>query len=863
MFDLISPIKIVNHGIRLPVVQLDPYDYIKYNIPKNSSNKEILIILCRHGFASRVKEGSIPREKFNEYADRVRFEINVLEKTNFIDYILLVFKIISFRDRRGFVTSYGRGSCGGSLVCHLLNITNCDPIKHDLFFERFISESRASLKVVDGVTYINGVLPDIDLDFSDEERDEVIKFVSESYPGRFVKLCTIGTYATKGLTGELCKILYKWKKEDYEFLTKQVVAKFGKNPTPEEVYKESEIFKDFCDKNPIFYKLLKTIHNCNSTFSSHASAYFISYEHLSEVMPVQLAKSSDPDDKTLSLASSYDMYTAEKIGIKADILGVKSLSLVGNILKIVNEDLNKINLDSMNDIYAYLQSLDLGHGLFQISGDAAIKGLNKIKPKNLEELSVVSAICRPGALEFIDTYADYTNNGVTVTLHPLFSDILDYTAGVVVYQEQVLQMMIKIGFSKEEAETIRRGIGKKKIELITQFEDEAYKRGRELGVPIEATKLAFDLAKKSADYSFNRSHATAYSKLTALTVYLKWKYPQIFFLEAIKKAYKAQKASEPMSEIIPELPFFNIKLLPPDLVKSQDDFSLEDNNIRYGLTAIKHISDQSISNIHSFVSKNKCTKFQVFNLALENKLNVTILAVLIQIGCFLSFDPNRIKMVLESQIWSKLKPRERDYCLLNEEKYNSDLILALRDFDNWNDGKKKFLATRINTIRRDCANYFEIYKYNKEFPDLSIYFYERKLLNYSPSFILRSLFKQFDNLQSIEYIKSNLNNRDRCNVIGHALKVIVKKNKKGLSYLHIDFGDESGIITCRMSADKFARYSETSPIPKDDDVVYMEAEVANGDLFINRMAIQPFKAFFTAKDIPKLNSETANTNTDD
>lgn len=502
-----EPLKIKNLGIRLPEVHLSEDDKKLYGILPEDSNLTQLTKICRYGYLDKLNKGLIPKEKAQEYGARVKYELNVLEQTNFVDYILMVFSIIRERDKHGFTKSPGRGSCAGSLICHLIGITNCDPIEHGLFFERFLSVNRASTAVIDGVKYLTGTLPDIDLDVPDEDRHTIIKFVESIYPGRFVKLSTRSTYATKALTGELCKVFFGWDKDEYQFLTKEIVAKFGKVPSPKSVYESSEVYRKFCDTHPQFYKAVTRLHECINATSSHASAYYLSHDLLEKTMPIQYGKKLKEDGEEsdeIELISTYDMYTAESLGVKVDLLGLKCLTIVGNVAKLANIDIDKINLNNYDDIYAYLLDLKFPYGLFQISGDTAVKCLNKVKPRNLEQLSAVTSLARPGALEFVDDYADYINNNTTKSLHPLFDDILQRTGNNVLFQEQVLSMMVELGFTKTEAEVIRRGIGKKQIEYIQQFEEEAYKRGKEAGIPIEATNIAFDLAKKSADYSFNK-----------------------------------------------------------------------------------------------------------------------------------------------------------------------------------------------------------------------------------------------------------------------------------------------------------------------------------------------------------------------
>lgn len=502
-----TPLDISTPGIRLPEVKLSDEDIKKYKIPADADNVTALRIICREGYKRLVKLGDIPKDKAKEYGDRVNKELAILEKTNFVDYILLIYDLISFRNRRNLAKSYGRGSCAGSLVCHLIGITNCDPIKNGLFFERFISESRAKTNIIDGKIYLSGTLPDVDMDLADEERHELVNYLMHKYPGKVVKLSTISTFATKALTGELCKVFFKWKKEDYAFLTKEIVSKFGKVPSPAEVRKESEVFDKFCKENPIFWKCLQDLHECNRSASSHASAYFLSHDPLEKVMPIQLGKKINEDGEEegeLEQVSAFDMYTSETLGIKVDLLGVKSLTMAEAIAKATGEDLSRLDFNDYDSIYKYLKDLKHPHGLFQISGTAAIKGLNKIKPKNLEELAVVSAICRPGALEFIDSYAEFTNHGVTKSLHPFFDEILDKTAGNVIFQESLLSLLNKIGFTLEECELARRAISKKDKSKTAEINSKAYERAEKSGCPKEAVDLVMDIAVKSADYSFNK-----------------------------------------------------------------------------------------------------------------------------------------------------------------------------------------------------------------------------------------------------------------------------------------------------------------------------------------------------------------------
>lgn len=994
-----KPLDLSTPGIRLPEFKLSDEDAKAYNIPAGYSNTKILRELCVQGYKARVADGTIPKDKAKEYGDRVKKELSILEKTNFVDYILIIYDLISFRNRKNLARSYGRGSCAGSLVCHLIGITNCDPVKNGLYFERFISESRAKTNVIDGVIYLSGTLPDVDMDLADAERHELVNYLMSKYPERVVKLSTISTYATKSLVGDLCKVFFGWGKEEYEFLTKQVVPKFGKNPSPEEVRKESKIFDDFCNKNPVFTDCLYKLHECNKGNSSHASAYFVSYEPLNKVMPIQMGKIINEDGEEegeLERISAYDMYTSETLGIKVDLLGVKSLTMVSEIAQKTGEDIYNLDFNDYDSIYSHLDNLQLPHGLFQISGHAAIKGLNKIKPKNLEELSVVNAICRPGAMEFIDDYAEYTNNGVKKSLHPFFDEILDKTAGKVIFQETLLEMFNKIGFTLEECEGIRRMVGKKQAEKLPAIKEKALQLCEKNKIPKEAVDIALSVAESSVSYSFNKcakkdsevitdkgvkklyeispndnvlcydratkkdifvkvlnvyknrkkmyeveaesghkiqtsidhkylcedgtmrslrkiiktsqrlcvkslaatefskikkitprddedtidlevdhpdhnfycngivvsnSHAVAYSQLTAATVYLKWKYPTLFFLEALKKANKESPKvfKKNINEIITELPFFGIKLLPPDLVKSKMDFAIEGKDIRYGLSSIKGIKEinkiKAIENLKYFINDKTVNKFQIFQLAKENKLNLSIMVALVQAGCLDSLNKDRSLGTLEIKIWNKLRPREQEYCVANGHKYKFDLIAMLKDFTNWHDGKS-FKESRLQTIRRDTKPFMEIFKHNKEYPLFTAFEYESELLGFSYTTTLKDIFiNHHKDIVNISELK-NLGKDSKAAIVAKVLKSKRSVSKNGNDMLFMEVADNTGIIIARMMKEKLANYVNHGKIPEEDDIVIIRGSVGEGVMWCERLAIHEYKLAFKISDLKGKTEDT-------
>ena len=838
-----EPLKITQNGVRLPEFKMSEGEMKEHNIPENSSNLEILTALCRNGYTKKKEKGLIPKEKEKEYGERVKRELSVLDKLNFTDYILSIFDITNNAHNVG----PGRGSAAGSLVNDLIGITTIDPIPYDLYFERFISENRAKTVTIDGVNYLQGSLPDIDLDFGDEDREEIIKYLGQKYPGKFVKLCTFQTLSTKVLTKELGKTVKGYHEDQVKFVSDSVPVRFGKNDAVEEAYENSEVYKRFCEENPLIFTISKRLESAIKNVSSHASAYLISYDPLDESMPVQLGTKGE-------VVSCYNMDSVET-AIKVDLLGVQSLNLFNNVAKLVGINLEDIDINDYDTIYKYLQELLFPYGLFQISGESVVRALNKIKPNNIFDLAVVTSIARPGAFAFIDQLADF-RNGVLErpNTHALFNDILEKTGFICVFQEQLMQMFVKIGFSLSEADDIRRIVGKKKEDEIDAWEAKIYERGRENGIDVEACKQVWEIAKASASYSFNASHAFAYSKTSAISVYLKFKYPKEFFYEALKMSQNGQDPLGEIAEIKKELPFFGIELLPPDIIHSQEDFSIEGNNIRFGIGNIKKIAQKlidshAIDKVRETIDKTAYNKFRVFHVAKQAKMNIGALCVLILSGCLNSLDENRTKMALEAQIWYKLNTREWNYLIINGTKYNHEVITALKDYVNWNDGKA-FKESRLETIRKACKTYFDIYKKNLEYPEFSNYCYEKGLLGYSYSTTLKSIFKKHENLLTVQEAKDCIEGKNVC-VAAEITELKKGKTKKLENKIEMWLSDESGTIKTMLKGDKLDRYLSNGKEPVEGDLVYVQAGLGKDILWINRLEILELDVAFSARDLKK------------
>ncbi len=847
-----KPLELFLPGVRLPEFKLDEEDRKEYKIKKGATNIEILRTLARHGYKEKMEAGYIDKARSEEYGKRFEYELDMLEKTSFDSYILLVWDTTRFAIKNNLAHGFGRGSSAGSLINYLIGIVDVDPVVEGLYFERFISLSRAKTEVIDGVKYLAGSLCDIDCDYGAEARDRVIEYLSSKYPGKFAKLSTYNTQTTKALMKDAGKVIGCFSEDQMKFFSDEVPVKFGKVAKPEEAYEASEILKGFCDENPIVFGCVKKLQNCIKNFGSHASAYIISFNNLDEFMPLQYGTDGE-------VVTSADAEVTELTTIKLDLLGLQSVTLFDNVVKALDIDINAIDYTSWDKIYKFLQNLEAPTGLFQISGSAAVRGSNKIKPKTKDDLSAVLAICRPGSFVFLDQYADYINGkGEKPSLHPLFDDILEKTAGVMLYQESLMAMFVKVGFSLSEADDIRRVVGKKKVEEMAQWESKIYEKCKENGHDIGAAKALWKVAEMSADYSFNKSHSVAYAKLTALSVYLKFNHPQNFFLELLRLSKDKQDQAAEVAAIVQELPYFEIKLLPPSLTKSDRDFKIEGKDIRFGLEAIKGISEKSIAHLQSFINKEKTNLFEVFQAAQQSKVNATVIGALIEVGVLEDVSEfDRQETVLFSKIWKELTAREQSYCLRNGAEFNWNLREMVKNYMAWTgpDGKAIAKESRFQTIKKNCQPALKLWAENSKNKDISQYLFEKKLLGYCPSFTIAELFTEFDELQTTYQIKFELYEKDNVKLAAEVKEVKTGVAKKsGNKYAKITFTDETGTMEGLFTGKKWADYLARHGEPQEGQLVHVQGVKGPGDdavIFIDKLDVQALSIFSRVSDLKR------------
>lgn len=494
--DKFEKLEIPFPGVRLPKVQIPEEDYKKYKLSKEISNMEFLKGICRIGYKERLKNGEIDKSRAKEYGERINEELSLLEELGFIDYILLVWDVINFCRKNDIPVGPGRGSCCGSLVCYLSGITQIDSIKYELYFARFVSKARAKSTTINGIKYLDGSLvPDIDNDICCYRRTEVINYLKKKYPNRFCKLSTQMTLSTRVLIKECGKIVENYSDDKMTQVSSTIPSLFGKVHDIDKAIEESEKFASFVSGNKRILKIAKKLHGLIKHKGSHASAFMISYYDLSEFMPCELGSDNE-------IVSCPDMEYSQIEAIKLDLLGLDSVTLVESILKRINIDIHKINLDDDYNIYKHLQNFESTYGIFQLSGESVVRAIKKIKPQNILDVSAITSLIRPGASQFIDDYA----NGIEVPFkNKILKDILKETNGVTLFQEQQLAIANKVfGLELSEAETLRRIIGKKKISEMAVWKPRIFEQAEKLKLEDGLADWFWNILQASASYSFNK-----------------------------------------------------------------------------------------------------------------------------------------------------------------------------------------------------------------------------------------------------------------------------------------------------------------------------------------------------------------------
>jgi len=825
--------------VRLPEISLN--DEEKGSVTKKAkSNDEFLQQLINDGW--RKFRDKVSEDKKQVYLDRLKEEFEIVQDLGFVDYFLLVWRVINKARKLGAFIDWGRGSAAGSLIFFLLGVTGVDPVDKKLFFTRFISRVRAKKEVIDGVTYIQGDLaPDVDINLGGV-REEIIQWLKTCYPNKVGKIAALSTFSGKILVKDVYKIINEANEEMAVDLADTIGKTFGVVEDIEDSYKNSEKFKQWADTYPESYAIALKLRDLIRGKSTHASGYFISYYPLDKFVPTELNK-----DGEISIA--FEMNTAAKFGIKLDLLGLTSNEIIKDVFERIPEKLEDIDLDCNPDVYTHLQSDNLKpYGLYQISADCAYRVCQKIKPANIQELSDVNAIARPGALAYEDKYVCMSGEPPHEKLAHIFKD----SRNLPLYQEQLIQSLVAVGFTPDEGEYIRRIVGKKKREEMPKWKEKVFETCNKNGFGDAVAEAIWKVMIDSADYSFNLSHSYSVAYLGALTVYLKYKYPLEFYTACLNASQRLPDPMDEIRRIQQELPHFGIKLLPPHLLKSDMNFKIDGKNIRYGLSAVKGISDSAMEKLVNFRGEYD-SKIDCLVAAKQAGLNIGVLSSLIQAGALDELGTKRTRLVLEAQTYNLLTDREKRLVkTVHDETEEKDILNIIKMLNE----KQHIKDSRFDTIKGKYNTYKDIYQLNSRNEEITNYFYEKNCLGFSYSQNLTTIFKKKNpDFTTIRNIMDHKQENDKVIMIGQIIETKLSKSKNNNKFFRAVVSDDTGTITTLMFDGKQGLFEECKHdnggvFPEENDIVAIKGRRKGTDaIFADKIVVQDCKIYKNMRDL--------------
>jgi len=609
------------------------YKLPRFKLPQGETDSyEYLCKLCNEGFIKRYPEddGAVKKQ--------LNYELQMIKKMGFVDYFLIVSDFIAYAKGQKIPVGPGRGSAAGSVVSYTLGITDVDPIKYSLFFERFLNPERVSM-------------PDIDIDFCVNRRGEVIDYVNRKYGSDHVaQIVTFGTMAAKGAVRDVGRVL------DFSYAECDTVAKnipFAIGMTLDDALKISKPLRDIYESDENMRRLIdtaKAVEGMPRHASMHAAGVVITDKPVCDYVP--LSKNDE------NVVTQYQMTTLEELGLlKMDFLGLRNLTVLEDAAKLVRETEPDFDVDKIPDgdkpVFDMI-SAGKTSGVFQLESTGMTGVCTGLKPKSIEDITAIISLYRPGPMESIPRFIECSAKPEKITYkHELLKPILEVTYGCIVYQEQVIEIFRRLaGFSLGQADMIRRAMSKKKHKVIdaeriafvhgddTRGIDGAIKRG----VPEDVANSIYDEILAFASYAFNKAHAVSYAIVAYRTAYMKKHYPQQYMAALLSSVLDN---SVKVAEYIAECRDMDIKLLPPDVNESGADFTVAGQNIRFGLVAIKSIGRGFVNEIiKSRGFDGEFKSFEDFCRRMSGRdLNRRAVENLIRAGAFDSFGIKRKAML--------------------------------------------------------------------------------------------------------------------------------------------------------------------------------------------------------------------------
>ncbi len=732
----------------------------KYPTPANQSADDYLEELCYKGLASRLQKPD------QSYEERLKYELSVIKRMNFSDYFLIVWDFMNYAHENNILTGPGRGSAAGSLVSFCLRITDVDPIKHRLLFERFLNPERITM-------------PDIDIDFPDTRRDEVIAYVAKKYGKLHVaQIITFGTLAAKAAIRDVGRVMGASPKET-DVLSKLIPSRpgislheaFQNSPALQKEIMESEL-------NKKIYKTALKIEGLPRHTSTHAAGVVLSDQPLTNIVPIQEGQ----QDVYLT---QYSMDYLEDLGLlKMDFLGLRNLSLIENITKLIHRGEGKA-VDLTNIYYQDQKTFDLlskgdTTGVFQLESEGMRSVLKRLKPTELEDIVAVNALYRPGPMENIPLYIDRKHHKSDITyVHPSLEQILQSTYGVIVYQEQIMEIASTMaGFSLGEADLLRRAVGKKKKEVLDKEREHFVKGCKSNGHSEQIANSIYDLIVKFANYGFNRSHAVAYSMIAYQLAFLKANYP-LYFITALLSSVTGNE--DKVSQYVREAKYKGISILPPSINKSAFPFLVEGKAIRYSLTGIKNVGITAVKEI--FHARKQKPFEDLFDFCIRVSMKIVTRRTMEQLifaGAMDEFGVDRATLLASLDV-------AIEHAELMTPSDDSQFDLFLNDEFNL---KPKYVEVEPFKVE-------EKLKFEKE--SLGFYFSSH------PVEVFRKRLREVGAI-NIDELPSKADRKTSIGAMIGNIRTI--RTKKGEVMAFLSLGDETGDVDAVLFPQTYSKYSE-------------------------------------------------------
>ena len=716
--------------------------FVVFDKKHNSAN--LLQERCRQGLINKFGQ-----KVDKKYIDRIKYELDIIHKMGFDDYFLVVQDYVAYAKQNNIMVGPGRGSAAGSLVSYVLAITNIDPIKYHLLFERFLNPFRKTK-------------PDIDLDFMDSRRQEVFDYIFNKYGKQNVAhIITFQKIKIKTAIRDIARIL------DLPLSIVNLICKSitdWSDDSIDDLAKSNAILQKYIEKYPLLFDLAKFIIGLPRQIGTHAAGVVICNEPLQNVLPTTLS----PEGLN---TTQYSMEYIEACGlIKMDILGLVNLSIINDCVNAINSWSDKsVNIDAINlDDKKVFQQLCLGNtiGIFQLESPGMTKVVQKIHPQSIEDISIASALFRPGPQANIPLYLANKKNPEKIKyIDQRLASILQPTFGIIIYQEQVIQTLcIVANWSLAQADIVRRAISKKKIAQLYELENNFVQAAIKNNFSKEKSQEIFSYLIKFASYGFNHSHSIAYALISYQLAYLKTYYPKEFY--ACLLTYNNNSLSK-ISQYLLEAKKNAITILPPSINYSQYGFSLHNKQIIFSLSGLKGLGSETIAKI--LQARKKIGHWddlkQCFKDLVANGINQSVLLILAKAGAFdelLNKDiSNRISLCSSiEEIYSCVKLYSDKYGFLKSINYT-------------------IIPTSEQTIKQENDWQFNILGFSfSKHPILAIKQANKDL--------------QFTTLSDI---LTNGKNNDSFFVIAYINSVKKLKTKTGVDMAFISLEDESMLVT--------------------------------------------------------------------